>query len=166
MTGPERNESGVYWWLLAASCAHVVEEYLWPGGFLEVAKDVAPRAFEHASIPIVVGVNAAMVAGCLGGAMLARREPFLGLSMASLLHANALLHLAASMKARRYVPGLVTGLALYLPLSLKAFSSYRRSKGYRPAKAMGAALLGLAWHSVPFIAFALRSRWGRGEGKA
>ncbi len=163
----DRFESGngggaVYWGLLAASCAHVLEEYVWPGGFLRVAREVAPRAFEHASTPVVVGVNAAMIAGCLEGALLARRNPLLGLSMASLLHANALLHLGVSLRARKYVPGLATGLFLYLPLSVKAFSSYRRSERYRPQVAMGAVALGLAWHSLPFLAFALRA-WLMGK---
>ena len=48
------NEGGddkVFWYLTAALCAHAVEEYFWPGGFLESAKEIAPQAFEHASLP-------------------------------------------------------------------------------------------------------------------
>ncbi len=157
----ERRDGMVYWGLAMASCAHVVEEYVWPGGFLEAAREIAPGAFRHASLPIVVGVNAAMIAGCLEGARRSPRSPFLGLSMASLLHLNGLLHLGASFKAKRYVPGLVTGLALYLPLSIKAFSNYRRSEDYRPWVAWGAAFLGVIWHSIPFAAFLMRSMKGK-----
>lgn len=158
----ERRDVMVYWGLAMASCAHVVEEYLWPGGFLQAAREIAPGVFRHATLPIVVGVNAAMIAGCLEGARRSPRSPFLGLSMASLLYLNALLHLGASLKIKRYVPGLATGLALYIPLSIKAFSTYRRSKDYRPSIAWGVAFLGLLWHSIPFIAFSLRAKRERG----
>lgn len=161
------RDSKVFWGLAAASCAHVVEEYLWPGGFLESAKKVAPQAFEHASFPIVFGVNAAMVTGCLYGALMRRKNPVHGLAMASLLFTNSLLHLGASLRLREYVPGLVTGLCLYIPLSAKAFSAYRRSEGYRRSGAAGAALLGLVYHSIPFLAFAVRRALaGRREGSS
>lgn len=85
------KESKVFCYLTAASCAHVVEEYFWPGGFLGSAREVAPGAFENASLPIIVGVNAYMIAGCAFGAIMRKRDPSYGLSMASLLFFNALL---------------------------------------------------------------------------
>ena len=162
------KESRVFWYLAAASCAHVVEEYFWPGGFLESAREVAPEAFENASLPIIVGVNASMIAGCAFGALMRERDPVYGLSMAGLLFFNALLHLGATIKTRKYVPGLITGLALYLPLAVKAFSSYRKCDKYRPSTAFRAAVQGVALHSIPFVAFVLRgalaARRGGGKG--
>ena len=78
---PKDDENKVFWALLAASCAHVVEEYVWPGGFLESAKEVAPEAFENASMPIIVGVNASMILGCLNGALMRKRYPVFSLSI-------------------------------------------------------------------------------------
>ncbi|WP_287153480.1 HXXEE domain-containing protein [Candidatus Solincola tengchongensis] len=152
------EESKVFWYLTAASCAHVVEEYFWPGGFLEAAKEVAPEAFENASLPIIVGVNASMIAGCAFGSLMRKKDPSYGLSMAGLLFFNALLHLGASLKARKYVPGLATGLTLYVPLAVKAFSAYRRSERYRLSTALRSAAQGVALHAVPFVAFAVRGR--------
>jgi hypothetical protein len=150
------NENRVFWGLLAASCAHVVEEYVYPGGFLENAKEVAPEAFEHASIPIIVGVNASMILGCLNASLLRKRQPFFGLSMASLLFFNAILHTGASMRLKKYSPGLITGLCLYVPLSIAAFAGYAKSAGYRKSTAVSAAISGIALHSIPFVAFAVR----------
>jgi len=151
------NENRVFWGLLAASCAHVVEEYVYPGGFLESAREVAPGAFEHASIPIVIGVNASMIIGCLNAALMRRRNPFYGLSMASLLFFNAILHSGASIRLRKYSPGLLTGLCLYVPLSVYAFVSYARSSGFKRSTAISAAVSGVALHSIPFVAFATRA---------
>ncbi|HEY5532916.1 MAG TPA: HXXEE domain-containing protein [Candidatus Anoxymicrobiaceae bacterium] len=151
------DENRVFWGLLAASCAHVVEEYVYPGGFLESAREVAPEAFEHASIPIVIGVNASMIMGCLNAALMRRRNPFYGLSMASLLFFNAILHSGASIRLRKYSPGLLTGLCLYVPLSAYAFVSYARSSGFKRSTAISAAVSGVALHSIPFVAFATRA---------
>lgn len=158
------EESKVLWYQAAASCAHVVEEYFWPGGFLEAAKEVASQAFEHASYPIIVGVNASMIAGCVFGAMVRKKYPVCGLTMSSLLFFNALLHLGAALKSKKYAPGMVTGLALYVPLAAKAFSSYRKSGRYRRSTALRAVVQGVALHSIPFIAFAIRRTLTAGGG--
>lgn len=150
------DENKVFWALLLASCAHVVEEYVYPGGFLENAKEVAPEAFEHASTPIIVGVNASMILGCLNAALMRKRTPFFGLSMASLLFFNAILHSGASMRLKKYSPGLITGLCLFVPLSITAFRGYARSPGYKKSTAASAAIFGIALHSIPFVAFATR----------
>lgn len=160
------DDSRVYWALLAASCAHVVEEYAWPGGFLAAAREMAPGVFGNASIPIVVGVNASMILGCLYGALVRRRNPTFGLSMASLLLVNSAFHAAASLRMRKYVPGLATGLVLYVPLSLRAFSAYRASPRYRRSSAWRAAVQGAALHTVPFVAFAVRGALARKAGNS
>jgi hypothetical protein len=159
------GEDKIFWYLAAASGAHVVEEYFWPGGFLESAKEIAPEAFEHASLPIIVGVNASMIVGCVFGALIRKRSQVLGLSMASLLFQNAILHTGAALKAKKYVPGLVTGLVLYVPLSVSAFKSYMRLPQHRRSTAINAAVLGTALHSIPFVAFAVRAALTRGSDK-
>lgn len=151
------KENLVFWGLLAASGAHVVEEYVYPGGFLETARELAPGAFDHATPPIVFGVNAAMIIGCLNGALMRKRNPFFGLSMASLLFFNAVLHAGASIRLGKYSPGLATGLCLYVPLSIRAFTAYARSSGFKRSTAVSAAVFGVALHSIPFVAFAVRA---------
>ncbi|MBN2027527.1 MAG: HXXEE domain-containing protein [Actinobacteria bacterium] len=152
----EDRDGKIFWYLAAASCAHVVEEYLWPGGFLESAKEIAPAAFEHASLPIIVGVNSSMVIGCTLGALMRRRSQVLGLSMSSLLFQNAVIHSLGSLRMKGYMPGLVTGLVLYVPLSVSAFRAYKRSPQYKRSTAAGAAVLGTVLHSTPFVSFAIR----------
>jgi Protein of unknown function with HXXEE motif len=159
------NENMIFWALLGASCAHVVEEYFWPGGFLEAAKEVAPEQFENAPMPIIVGVNASMILGCLNGALLRKRFPPFGLTMASLLFANAIIHTLGTIRMKKYMPGLVTGLVLYVPLSVKAFSDYKKSPRYSRFMAVGSAGLGAALNAIPFIAFAIRKNLaGKAEG--
>jgi hypothetical protein len=164
MEGKDKDTK-VFWYLAAASGVHVVEEYLWPGGFLESAKEIAPEAFEHASLPIIVGVNASMIIGCIFGALMRKRNPVHGLAMASLLLVNSILHTGASLKLKRYAPGLATGLVLYVPLSLRAFAWYMKSPEYKRSVAVRAAIQGLAYHSIPFVSFAVRGALAKGPGE-
>jgi hypothetical protein len=152
----EDNDYKVFWALLGASSIHVVEEYVYPGGFLESAREIAPEVFEYASMPIIVGVNASMIAGCLFAALMRKRTPFFGLSMASLLFVNSILHTGASIRTKKYQPGLITGLCLYVPLSLYAFNEYKKSPEYNKSTARLAKLSGLALHTIPFVSFAIR----------
>ncbi len=160
----EDNDNKVFWGLFIASGAHVVEEYFWPGGFLESAKEIAPEVFEHSSMPIIIGVNTSMILGAFYAALMRKKNPVHGLSMASLLFVNSLLHAGAAIKAKKYVPGLVTGLVLYVPLSIAAFSFYRRALGYKKSAAIRGALQGIALHSIPFVAFAMRGALEKRSG--
>ncbi len=157
------KDGDAFWALAAASCAHVVEDYLWPGGFIEAAKEVAPGLFAHSSTPIIVGVNASMIIGCVFGAVIRKRNPVLGLAMASLLFENAIIHTVGSIRLKRYMPGLATGLVLYVPLSLRAFAAYRRSPEYKRPVAVGSAALGTVLHSTPFVSFAIRGAMTKGS---
>ena len=59
-----------------------------------------------------------------------------------LMPANALLHLAAAIMDRAYVPGLLTAVLLYLPYSAWIASRAVRSRSAAPAPLAAAALLG------------------------
>jgi len=83
--------------------------------------------------------------------------------MASLLFQNAIIHCMGSLRLKRYMPGLVTGLVLYVPLSVCAFAEYRKSPDYRRSTAAGAAVLGTVLHSTPFVAFAIRGALTKGS---
>jgi len=125
------NENRVFWVLLAASCAHVVEEYVYPGGFLESAREVAPEAFEHASTPIIVGVNASMILGLPERCADAQEATVLRSLDGEPALLNAILHTGASMRLKKYSPGLITGLCLYVPLSVAAFGGMPGRPGTR-----------------------------------
>jgi hypothetical protein len=117
----------VYW--LPAICAalHVVEEFFWPGGFPEWFRAYRPenrlsftRAFAFGANVILLGACA--VLGWLGPDW--SRGLSLWLILAAILGANALLHIVGTWRTRRYSPGLVTGVSLYLPLCIGGYAYF------------------------------------------
>ena len=63
-------------------------------------------------------VNAAMVTGAISCAMVGWKLPEFSLMISALIGINGLIHLSGSLIKRRLFPGVVTGVLLYLPVSL------------------------------------------------
>jgi hypothetical protein len=133
----------------AAAVLHVEEEYAWPGGFLAFMKRMAPRFAPSVTIPSAAAINGAFLLGCLVAAVLWRRAPVLGLSVAALLVVNALTHIGGAVWARAYVPGLITGTLLYLPLGACAFRAALAGGRTTLGQVLLAGLLGLGYAAVP-----------------
>jgi hypothetical protein len=86
-------------------------------GFADPASCPVPVAFITA-----VNVAAVWVVGPLS-ALLAARWPVIGLSFFAIPATNLFAHAVPALTSQSYNPGLVTALALFLPLSLLAFAA-------------------------------------------
>ena len=141
--------SWVLWAVAAAGVVHVIEEFGWPGGFLQQIRRVAPRLASAATPRFAAVVNGLMLSLCGMAALRGRRSPVFALSAAALALVNGLVHVGASVRARRYVPGLVSGALAYLPLGLAAYASFARAGLLSARTLLASVLLGLAWQLVP-----------------
>jgi 1,4-dihydroxy-2-naphthoate octaprenyltransferase len=54
-----------------------------------------------------------------------------------------------SLRARRYSPGLITGLLLYIPLGIMAYIVFWRSDELSIMQGILSILVGLAYQAVP-----------------
>jgi hypothetical protein len=86
-------------------------------GFANVSTCPVPVAFITA-----VNIAAVWAAGPLS-ALMAARWPVIGLSFFAIPAINLFAHVVPALTAQSYNPGLVTALALFLPLSLLAFAT-------------------------------------------
>jgi len=145
---------------------HVVEEYAWPGGFLEAMRSTAPR-FAPFVTPMAAAVtNGTMIGGLVVCAFIGTSVPLLGLSGAALVFVNGCVHLAATVRTRRYTPGVGSSLLLYIPLSVVAYVLFARA-GYLSAGTLAASAgLGLLYQVVPLAYFLLRSLASHRTAKA
>jgi hypothetical protein len=108
------------WLPLFAIASHLFEEFVWPGGFAQWYRAYPPGYAATVSARFLVAVNAVFIG-------LAFLPPLLGKTprgfaywavVAAIAAANGLFHLRATIRTRRYSPGLVTGIGLYLPLAI------------------------------------------------
>jgi hypothetical protein len=59
------------------------------------------------------------------------------------------MHLAGTIKAKRYAPGVISGVLLYMPLSLYAFYLFAGAGRLTLVAGAMAGLLGVLYQAVP-----------------
>jgi hypothetical protein len=110
------------WAALPVLLWHQVEEWVWPGGFIEwlnrevlgSSQDLAPLTPARASV-INVGLGWGM---SLATSALADRLPAVAICASASNAANAALHLGWAGRHRRWDPGAATAALLLLPWSI------------------------------------------------
>ena len=140
--------TGFLWLPAAAIAAHLLEEFVWPGGFPAWYRQYPPGHTATVSPGFLLLVNVAFVG-------LALLPPFLGpssrglaiwLIVAAVAGANAVFHLIAVWRSRTYSPGVVTGVALYLPLALLGGTYLIRRGLVSLGTVAEAILIGVGYH--------------------
>jgi hypothetical protein len=128
------------WWApLFAASAHIVEEFVYPGGFADWDRAYRPQYRSSITRRVHIVVNAALIAFCVsvatgsnGGELslgAIRLRSFLPpeysvagwLALAALLFANAIFHIKGTVVTRRVSPGVRTAVLFYIPLAAYGF---------------------------------------------
>ena len=153
----------LFWAPLAAASAHVVEEFVFPGGFARWYRAYRPEIAESVTPRFLVAINAALLFGCfaVGVDQNASFGPAFFLAMTALLAENGLFHLAATIRTRRYSPGVITGVALYVPLAAYGSFALVSSGHVSPAIAAVAAAAGASYQFLSVANHRRRARYAR-----
>ena len=151
----------IFWTFVGAAVIHVVEEFGYPGGFLDTMRGLNPRIAPLVTVEAAIIINGLFLLLCVLGAVVGSRSIVFGLSVASLLFFNALMHIWGAVKARGYTPGVVSGVVLYLPLSLYAYYLAVEMGELTLGGGALSGLLGALYQVVPLGYFGLSSAMKR-----
>jgi Protein of unknown function with HXXEE motif len=166
------------WWApLIAAALHVTEEFALPGGFGAWDRAYRPAIRSSITPQLHVVVNLLLLALCasvglsgLGetGATLGSvhfRSPIPAplaaaswVALAALLFSNAVFHIIGTIQSRRYSPGLITGVLLYMPLALFGGWRFIHGGGMPVLTAVAAVAVGGSYHVWASIGHGLRVR--------
>lgn len=141
--------------LVGAAILHVLEEYVYPGGFPAFMKKMAPALAPSVTPSFAVVVNGLFLLLCIAAALVGQRVPVFRLSIASLCGLNGLTHVLGTIRARQYAPGVLTGVLLYLPLAVLSYYLSVRSGEISIWQGVGSVLLGMVYQAVPISALGL-----------
>jgi hypothetical protein len=137
---------------LLAIAAHLVEEFVWPGGFARWYRSYPPGSTVIVTTRLLVIVNVIFVALAILPLVLASPALAFGywLVVAAIAGANGLFHIRATIRTRAYSPGVVTGVLLYIPLALVGGAYLLRAGLVAPATAIQAVAFaaGYSWWSA------------------
>ncbi len=144
--------SFVYWLPAIAGALHVTEEFYWPGGFSEWF-----REYRVNGVMLLAGV----ALGWMGPDW--SRALSLWLILVAILGANAFLHLIGSWRTRCYVPGLVTGMLVNLPLCLWGYAHFIGNREASLSMAATSLALGASYDIWSNLSHRARSAWMGGH---
>ncbi len=136
------------WLPIGAVAAHLVEEFVWPGGFAAWYKWYRPERASSVTTRFLVIVNVLLVVLALLPPALGRtpRAYAFWLIVAAIGVANALFHLWATVRRSRYSPGTVTGTLGYLPLGVIGYRALVPTGIVASGTALQAILVGIGFH--------------------
>ena len=146
------------WATFLAIAAHLIEEFVFPGGFLAWHRRYRPEHAASIGPRFAVVANGLMLLLVLAIAINGPASPFgifQWLVLAALLVTNAAFHLRAVVTTRIYSPGVVTAALLYVPLGVLGSAWLLRTGAVSAGTAAVAFLVG---GSYPFISAALHRR--------
>lgn len=145
---------------LFAVSIHIFEEFVFPGGFLQWYAGYRPEIAASLTVRMLVCVNALLLAIC---ALLAITDPDSNNAMTwmvigSILFWNAIFHARATIRTQRYSPGLISGLLLYIPLSMFGYFHFVRDGLASFETAIGSFALGSTYHLISLANHKRRAR--------
>ena len=171
------REHWLWWAPLAAAALHIVEEFLYPGGFAAWDREYRPSIRNSITPRMHLVVNAMLLAGCatvglagmpggvlpVGGYGLRSAIPGAlavpgWLMLAALLFSNAVFHVIGTVETRRISPGVRTGVLLYVPLAVFGYWHFMNVGRASVLTAGLSALLGGSYHLWAELAHRWRSR--------
>lgn len=137
----------IAWSLFAAISLHELEEFAWPGGFRAWYISYSPHVEPSLTPRFLISINALMLAAAALSAIdfTSPTMRMLWLAVASCVGINGVWHLQATLRTRRYSPGVATGALLYTPLVWYGFVHVVRCGWTSPRDALSAASYGAAY---------------------
>lgn len=138
----------IRWLPLVAVALHLIEEFVWPGGFADWYRWYRPERATSVTTGFLVRINVLFVVLALIPGM--RGFTVYGVAfwlvVASIAAANGAFHIWATVARRRYSPGVITGVIGYLPLAVFGFWYFWQRGLARPEVLVQAAIIGPAYN--------------------
>jgi hypothetical protein len=138
----------IFWLVLAVSTIHVAEEYA--AGWVKFVNSFH-NPIGHTTMGAFYLVNGIFILLCVLAALLNASFIIFSLSIAALLFINALIHIGGTVKLKRYNPGVVTAVLLYLPLSIHAYYLYDQAGLLGLTNLILSIVLGAGWMGLAVL---------------
>ena len=127
---------------------HVTEEFLFPGGFIEWYQEWVPSKAAGIRPGYLVWINTLMIGVCVLPVWLGESARGVGVwyTVAAIAGINACFHLIGVFSLKRYSPGVITGVLLYLPLFIAGTWYLLSTNSLSVIKAIVIVALAVGYH--------------------
>ena len=142
---------------LGASIIHMVEEYFYPGGFMDVMKRLSPKLAPLVNTPMAIIINGLQLFLCIAAIVIGQKALTFSMSIAGLLFINSWMHIMGCTRTKGYAPGAITGVLLYMPLSVYAYYVFIHSGQVTLTDVIATGVLGSLYQAIPISYLAVAS---------
>ena len=142
---------------LMVSIIHMGEEYFYPGGFMDVMKRLGPKFAPLVNAPMAIIINGLQLLFCIATIVVGKKAPIFSMSIAGLLFINGWMHIMGCVRTKGYAPGVITGVLLYIPLSVYAYYLFISSSQLTLNEVIVTGVLGLLYQALPISYLVLAS---------
>jgi hypothetical protein len=155
------------WWApLAAAVLHIVEEFVYPGGFAEWDRSYRPGIRNSITPRLHIIVNVALLLACVQVGLLANTADaevqsvgaVTWLTLAALFFSNSVYHIVGTIRTGTRSPGVVTAVTLYMPLAAVGYWYFVRHGIVSLGLATAAAVVGGSYHFWAALMHRVRAR--------
>jgi hypothetical protein len=144
--------------LPVAAALHIIEEYVYPGGFAQAFNRLLPRASHLFTAKFHIAVNGVFFLICIIGALIGKANLILSLSIFGLIFTNAALHIRGAIIKKGYYPGVITGIFIYVPITVYAYLYFITSQQLTWIRAGLSFALGVLYMGVLMIYVLVQQR--------
>ena len=134
--------------LPVAAVLHIIEEFIFPGGFMRWYHNFRPEIARSVTSRFLVMINAILIVACLLPMVI--RNPVYGvalwLSIAAIFFTNAVFHIRATLKTKAYSPGTITAVLIYLPLSFYGYWTFIANGQASVGTAISSFIIGASYY--------------------
>jgi hypothetical protein len=157
--------NSLFWAPLGAVSLHIIEEFVYPGGFAAWDRRYRPGIRRSITPKFHIIINGLLLLACYDvGAMGGTPAGVVAwLAVTALLFGNAAWHLIGTVRSRSYSPGVVTGLLLYAPLTVYGYAHLLHSGRASLPTAILAFAIGASYQLWGTAIHQWRSRRSQGE---
>lgn len=150
----------IYWSLLAAASLHIFEEFVFPGGFVEWYRTYRPAVAASLTINFLVGINTLLLCSAAAVGIWGDTPSVVAawLTIAAVLFVNACFHVRGASRTKRYSPGMLTGITLYIPLAVFGYIHFVSTGKASLGTAILAAIIGGSYQFISAANHARRAR--------
>ena len=111
-------------WILPISVLlHITEEFIFPGGFMDWDREYRPGINESGHKRFLIIINMLLFAICFNPILSGLTNGGIGwwLSIVSILFVNSYFHIKGVIILKRYSPGVITSIFIYIPLTVYGY---------------------------------------------
>ena len=152
----------LFWSPTVAAGIHIFEEFVFPGGFKAWYHAYKPEIAPSISNRFLVIINSLLIAFsvlvALAGLAPHGNAVAAWLTLAALLFSNAIFHIIGAVQTKRYSPGMISGIVLYIPLAAYGYAYFLQSGQASVGTALLAFAIGGSYHFISFANHLRRSR--------